>query len=531
MAIDLVNVPKWIQNRLPSIDAMGIRSVANWVADSFAGIASGTLPVDGLPTAKSAGAVANGTADDVAALATRFAAGSTTVLTPGTYSASSLTVPYGKTLVIQRGAQLQISGTTISIQGQVRAPDAVFGPPGLCASIGDSRASASAYAIPGTSLTTLNTLWTMCMLRTKGALQWTPELSFAIGGSTTTSLYAQITSLAAAARLPRYCYILSGTNDDSGVSADEQVRRFVNAWLRLLGMGIVPIHICDLPRVQSSYTAALCSRNRQCQARLATLARHMGVIFIDGTTVMTDYSNTTGDPLAASFSTDLIHQSPVGNYAIAGVLADLLLGKMMVPAWGHLASPTGADVYHATNNPYGNNWTNPLFIGTGGAKGTGVTGNVPTGYTCTRNTGADSAVCDVEARTDGVAGNWWKTTVSVTAALNEFIINQATFAGVAGQTVVFAADVYCTGMTLLASATIELNQTGVGSSTAWKGGDNASSAATSGDTPATYAGRLAIGPFVLQEGCTSVRARLTAKFPTGSAGVVRFGNPYYAILR
>ena len=27
-----------------------------------------------------------------------------------------------------------------------------------------------------------------------------------------------------------------------------------------------------------------------------------------------------------------------------------------------------------------------------------------------------------------------------------------------------------------------------------------------------------------------VRARLTAKFPTGSTGVVRFGNPYYAIL-
>ena len=374
----------------PNLD---IRASAGLIrAPILAGLAAGDVAVDGIPSAKNAGAMANGTADDVGSLAQRFTDGSTTVLTPASYSVSSLTVPYGKTLVIQRGAQLQVSGTTISIQGQVRAPDAVFGPPGLCASIGDSRTGGSAYAIPGTSLTNLNTLWTMCMLRTNGALQWTPELSFGIGGSTTTSLDAQITSLAATSRLPRYCYVLSGTNDDGTVTADEQVRRFVNAWLRLLGMGIVPIHICDLPRVQSSYTAALCSRNRQCQARLATLARHMGVIFVDGTPVMTDYSNTTGDPLAASFSTDLIHQSPVGNYAIAGVLSSLLLGKMLVPAWGHLASPTGADVYHATNNPYGNNWINPLFIGTGGAKGSNVTGNVPTGYTVTRNTGANSAV-------------------------------------------------------------------------------------------------------------------------------------------
>lgn len=482
-------------------------------------------------TANDFGAAPDGATDSAAAIALGFTAVDELIVPAGSYTTSSLTVPAGKTLVLQRGAYLQVSGTTISVQGQIRAPSAILGPPGLCASLGDSRAAASNYTVPGTTLSNINTLWTMCMLRTKGALHWTPELGVAVGGSDTTSLDTQITTLFALSLTPRYCYILTGTNDAVDITAAEQVRRFVNAWLRLLGKGIVPIHFADLPRVQSSYTAARASRNRRAHGILAALARHMGVEFVDPSSVMTDYSNTTGDPLAASFNADLIHQNPVGNYQMAGLLATQLTSRLQIPPLGYLASPTGADVYDATNNPNGNSWTNPLFLGTGGSEGTGVTGDTPTGYTATRNTGASSAVSAVVARSDGPPGNWWEITVgSPTAELNEFIINVNGMAGVAGQTVIFACDVLCASMTGIAGATIEVNQTGTASSTAWKAGDNASSAATAGDTPATYAGRLVLGPYVLQSGCTSCRVRLTAKFPTGSSGVVRFGNPYFAIL-
>lgn len=45
MAVELVNVPKWVRDRLPSTDTMGIRSLASLIFDSLVGLAGGTVPV------------------------------------------------------------------------------------------------------------------------------------------------------------------------------------------------------------------------------------------------------------------------------------------------------------------------------------------------------------------------------------------------------------------------------------------------------------------------------------------------------
>ena len=45
MTVELENVPKWIRDRLPSVDAMGIRSIASWIRDVLAGLAAGNVSV------------------------------------------------------------------------------------------------------------------------------------------------------------------------------------------------------------------------------------------------------------------------------------------------------------------------------------------------------------------------------------------------------------------------------------------------------------------------------------------------------
>lgn len=45
MTVELENVPKWIRDRLPSVDAMGIRSIAGWIRDVLAGLAAGDVVV------------------------------------------------------------------------------------------------------------------------------------------------------------------------------------------------------------------------------------------------------------------------------------------------------------------------------------------------------------------------------------------------------------------------------------------------------------------------------------------------------
>jgi lysophospholipase L1-like esterase len=484
--------------------------------------------IDGMATVKSYGAVDDGATDCAAAFALGFAAVDELIVPAGSYSASSLTVPTGKTLVLQRGAYLQVTGTTISVQGQIRTPSAILGPPGLCGAIGDSRAQGATWTYPGTSIKTIDSLFYHSELRTKGALLQSIPHAKGAASSLTTALDTQITSLFAESVTPSYCYILSGTNDAVDVTAAEQVRRFVNAWLRLLGKGIVPIHIADLPRQQSGYTAARASRNRQCQDRLAVLADAIGVVFIDPVDLMTDYSTSAGDPLAANYNADLVHQNPVGNWAMAGRIATALSGKLQIPAMGYLAPTTNASVYHATNNPNGNSWTNAQFIGTAGSVSSGVTGEAPTGYTASRSFGSSTtATSAVVARADGVPGNWWECTVSSASGLHEFALTASLLAGVAGQTVIASVDIDCSGLTGNANAILWLDQTGAAATTAIKVGQNTG---TKGGSPAAYSGRVSTGAFLLAAGTTSCRVRLVAQFTDGHSGVIRFGNPYFAIL-
>jgi hypothetical protein len=94
----------------------------------------------------------------------------------------------------------------------------------------------------------------------------------------------------------------------------------------------------------------------------------------------------------------------------------------------------------------------------------------------------------------------------------------------------FAADGHVSGVTGRCSASMQLNQNGTTSATLMNIGDNPTGGSIDGAPPAAYSGRYVSGPFMVQADCTSVRARMSAKDTTGASGVIRFGNPYLAVI-
>ena len=526
----------------PNLD---IRASAGLIrAPILAGLAAGDVAVGGLITAKSAGAIADGVTDAAASLAAGFLTSDTLVLTPGSYVVSSLIVPTGKTLIIQRGALIQLlptandsddhAGTTIDVQGIIRMPEAVLGPAGPCAVIGDSRATGSAYVYPGATYKSVNSIWTHVELLTYGALRFSVQHAMAVSGHKTIDLNGQIDNLFAVSTTPRYCFELIGTNDGTDVLWHVQYRNIVNAWLRLLSKGILPIPVADIPRVVSTYGVNRTYRNLYVTRLLTDLAAKMGIPFIDATYDLLDYSNTNGDRLAALYTdgTDEIHQGPQGSQVIAQRIVTEIGSKITIPRLGAFAARSPADTFDNLRNRGGNWYSNPYFIGTAGTVGTGGTGTAPTGYTASRHTGSDSFVSSVDARADGKPGNWWTVTISSPTSGVLGVMLEKTFGTTPyrfddGTPVVLAFDVMTSGLTLHASFKCEINFNGASPVTSYTTGENIYGLAVAGSSPAAMAGRVTCGPIAVPAGTTNVRVRLYAYYTSGSKGVIAFGNPFF----
>lgn len=116
VTVELENVPKWIRDRLPSVDAMGIRSIAGWVRDTIAGLAAGDVAVAAAGVVTAAGRTlatgtladfvnvrdhsvkGDGTTDDTAAMLAVAATYSRLYWPPGTYlTTAAIPVPRGAT--------------------------------------------------------------------------------------------------------------------------------------------------------------------------------------------------------------------------------------------------------------------------------------------------------------------------------------------------------------------------------------------------------------------------------------------------
>lgn len=110
---------------------------------------------------------------------------------------------------------------------------------------------------------------------------------------------------------------------------------------------------------------------------------------------------------------DGIHPSGIGGYwgakPLGTVLASLATTNVYETQYG--------DLYHVTDNPYGNLLPTGqgIWAGTAGTIGTGCTGAAAlgTGWSCSRTTGSNlTAALSQVARTDGVQGVWQQVQLS-----------------------------------------------------------------------------------------------------------------------
>lgn len=159
--------------------------------------------------------------------------------------------------------------------------------------------------------------------------------------------------------------------------------------------------------------------------RLMESASNIGFEFLDVNSILRSTTGTLSDPLTTGYlATDQLTLSSKGAYMVAKYVLYPALSKYL-PNITQKANP--AIPYSSTDN-YGNLLTNGLFTGyatVSGTKGTGVTGDLGTAWSCSRGTGSTiTAVCTMPdsaspiARTDGYPGNWARFVISNNNASN-----------------------------------------------------------------------------------------------------------------
>lgn len=359
------------------------------------------------------GASVDGATDAAAAIASASAsavsAGKPLLFRKGLYGLSSLDVPDGATWVFQPGARLVLSQTftSISIRGRMSWPFVCNRLRGRVAALGDSR-----IALSGTTLGS-DRFPSWLSIVSNGNIMISGFDNGAVGGSTTADLSSQIATLAA--RDVRYnsVLMLTGTNDGTSVTADAAFANVLNAWFEVLSNGWGVQHVCCLPRDLSSWDADREMRREHNNLRLTAAAAKMDAVSVYSVERLLVDASTSDNDVDDDLFLDSVHPNTLGAYTIANELITLSGENTAQKGNGIL----GNQYYDATDNPYGNIFPNEMLRGTGGSSGGAtaqrtIAGDIPDNCYITGNNGEGSIVSSVEARADGVPGNWWKLVIT-----------------------------------------------------------------------------------------------------------------------
>lgn len=226
-----------------------------------------------------------------------------------------------------------------------------------------------------------------------------PTQNFAVSGKRTDEMLAQqVPSVLALNPLPSFCTVLGGTNDVGQGRTSAQViadldsiyTALTNVGIRVIAFTIPPSTVWDAAKL-----ATVSTINRWIKSQPNS---RRGVHVVDFFTVLAD---TAGAP-ASGVLADGTHQSAKGAAIMGAALAPVL--TTLFPPLD--AFPGPGDTTQLAVNPF--------QTGTAGAKGTGVTGSIATGwFAATADAGTVTAVGSKVARTDSIPGEW--TQLAITA--------------------------------------------------------------------------------------------------------------------
>lgn len=233
-------------------------------------------------------------------------------------------------------------------------------------------------------------------------------LPLAIGGNTAANVVEQLPFINAAAPGSGWDVIQLGTNDISNSTASVTVidnLRTIYDSRHAQGRRLVLVG--EPARWGTAVDSPMSSGQQAIHAALndfmATYAAAHRDIYVDAYAVTYDSGSSDRRPMAGILR-DKVHYSERGAQIVGKAIADALTARLGAGPQRHSGS---------TGNPLSRGY----MAGSSGTAGTGASGTVPTGWSAARASGSDAAVtCSVEARTDGIAGNWARLQCSSTTA-------------------------------------------------------------------------------------------------------------------
>lgn len=244
------------------------------------------------------------------------------------------------------------------------------------------------------------------MLHKMRWLNGSPKM-LGISGSTTAEVIEQLSWLATQATGPGWDVILLSTNDITAGTATATITANLQTIFdarRAQGRRLVLVneHARWGTAVGTPMTAGQQTTHAAINAFIASYAAANGCVLVDSYSATYDSGNTDRRPVTG-YLVDNVHPHELGAQVIGDAVA------------AALQSVTGYAAQRQQGSA-GNLLSVGYFQGSGGVKGSGVTGTVATGWQVVVNSGNANPVCSVEARADGVAGNWQRMQFSSTVA-------------------------------------------------------------------------------------------------------------------
>lgn len=218
--------------------------------------------------------------------------------------------------------------------------------------------------------------------------------NFGVGSQFASEIYRRIPNVIKNRHLFDVVIVDMGTNDITGTTTTkEEIHELrVKATEDLVKAGFKVILLTILARSTASWASNSPQRKKANwvnQKSRDYFRDHKDVIVYDWNIDWVDVTSADGNPVA-DYTNDGIHFTPRGAYSVGKGLWDRVLSKMLPSGVSRITSPD--DKFDATYNPLGVVNSNPMFIGTGGTAGTGVTGSVPASITVERATGSNVTV-------------------------------------------------------------------------------------------------------------------------------------------
>lgn len=322
----------------------------------------------------------------------------------------------------------------------------------------------------------------------------------------------------------------SGTNDMGTVaSATIQAQREADADY-YLSLGKIVVLLPILARGTSSWGSAGTARQRANYINRKTREfanSRRNCFFFDWNEAWVDKTQATNTIMKSGYSGDDIHPIPAGGYFIGKAFA-AFLATILPTAQPRVWSQD--DIWDATENTFGNLFTDAFLNSTGGTNGTGASGSVVGGFQVERNSGSSTVINSIETRSDGRGKYQVMTFALIGSAVDLFYMRTApsskTHSLAAGTWVEASCEIDVSAYPFR-GVSLQVFDGGTGGMTAYAMEPSPSGTSSTDNWQGTegFTGMLRTPPFQIVSGSTTLRWRVEIRLDTTQAGspVVKVG--------